>query len=100
MSLVQVKAKSQITIPAKIRELLGIKEGDYLEAEVKRDSIILTPKEIIDKKKEKAREKIFALLEKNWQRNKNVPYKEIEAVVNKAVQKVKEEEIREIKARE
>jgi hypothetical protein len=49
--------------------------------------------------KEKARERIFALLEKNWQRNKDIPYEEVEAVVNRAVQKVKEEKIREIKVR-
>jgi len=49
MSLVQVREKAQITIPNKIRKILRIKEGDYLEAEVESNKIILIPKILIDK---------------------------------------------------
>ena len=51
MPLVQVREKAQITIPSKIRKALGIKEGDYLEAEVKDNKIVLIPKILIDKAK-------------------------------------------------
>jgi len=47
--LVQVREKAQITLPSKIRKTLGIKEGDYLEAEVKGNKMVLIPKILIDK---------------------------------------------------
>jgi len=49
MSLVQVREKAQITIPSKIRKTLGIKKGDYLEAEVEDNRIVFVPKVLIDK---------------------------------------------------
>jgi len=49
MPLIQVREKAQITIPSKIRKALGIKEGDYLEAEVEGNKIVLIPKILIDK---------------------------------------------------
>jgi AbrB family looped-hinge helix DNA binding protein len=41
--LVQVKKKAQITIPLKIREAVGIDEGDMLDVEVKDKEIVLKP---------------------------------------------------------
>ena len=49
MSLVQVREKAQITIPSKIRKALGIKKGDYLQAQVENNKIVLVPKVLIDK---------------------------------------------------
>jgi len=49
--LVQVREKAQITLPSKIRKALGIKEGDYLEAEVEGNKIVLVPKILVDKAK-------------------------------------------------
>jgi len=49
MSLVQVREKAQITIPSKIRKILGIKKGDYLEAGIEDNKIVFIPKVLIDK---------------------------------------------------
>ena len=49
MPLVRVREKAQITIPSKIRKALSIKEGDYLEAEVEDNKIVLIPKILVDK---------------------------------------------------
>ena len=49
MPLVQVREKAQITLPSKIRKALDIKEGDYLEAEVEDNKIVLIPKILVDK---------------------------------------------------
>jgi len=49
MPLVQVREKAQITLPSKIRQALGIKQGDYLEAEVEGNKIVLIPKILVDK---------------------------------------------------
>lgn len=49
MPLVQVKPRAQVTLPFKIRERLGIKEGDYLEADIEGDKVILVPQALINK---------------------------------------------------
>jgi AbrB family looped-hinge helix DNA binding protein len=47
--LVQVRKKSQITLPQSIRKVLNIEEGDYLDVRVKDGEIILKAKKLIDK---------------------------------------------------
>ncbi len=49
MALVQIREKSQITIPSSIRKELGIKKGDYLEVIREGDRILLIPKIVVDK---------------------------------------------------
>lgn len=46
---VKVKAKYQITLPASIRERVGVALGDLLEAKIEGEKITLTPKAVIDK---------------------------------------------------
>lgn len=48
-NLIQLRRKSQITIPNKIRKVLGLEEGDYLQAELQNNKIILSPKIMLDK---------------------------------------------------
>ncbi len=47
--LIQVREKAQITLPSKVREVLGIREGDYLEAKVQKNGLLLSPKIMFDK---------------------------------------------------
>lgn len=42
--VVQVKKRSQVTIPKKAREKLGIKEGDILEVAIEKDALVLQPR--------------------------------------------------------
>ncbi len=49
MTLIRVKQKAQITLPSSIRRALGIEEGDYLQAEVQGNKVVLTPKSVITK---------------------------------------------------
>jgi AbrB family looped-hinge helix DNA binding protein len=59
MSLVvKVKTKSQVTIPGKLRQQLGIEEGDLLEAKVERGKITLTPTSIVDRRLAEALEDV------------------------------------------
>lgn len=41
--LVHVKKKAQITLPLKVREAVGVMEGDMLDVTIKDNEIILTP---------------------------------------------------------
>ncbi|MCD6361223.1 MAG: AbrB/MazE/SpoVT family DNA-binding domain-containing protein [Armatimonadetes bacterium] len=47
MTLIRVRDKAQITLPAKLRREVGIKEGDYLEARVEGNTIVLAPQDIL-----------------------------------------------------
>ncbi len=50
MPLLQVKRHFQITLPSKLRQVLDLKEGDVMEAElVDGQAIILKPKVLVDK---------------------------------------------------
>ena len=49
MSLVTVKKKFQVVIPAQVRRKVGIKVGDLLEAKVQRGTITLKPQSVIDR---------------------------------------------------
>ena len=49
MSLAKVKQKGQVTIPADIREELGLDEGDYVEVTREGSRIVLTPKEVVER---------------------------------------------------
>lgn len=49
MSLVTVKPKFQVTIPAKLRRGLDLHEGDLLEATVVGDGILFRPKQVVDR---------------------------------------------------
>ena len=49
MPLVTVKPRYQVTIPAKLRKGLGLREGDIMEATVAGDGILLRPKDVVDR---------------------------------------------------
>ena len=49
MPLVTVKPKFQVTIPAKIRKGIDLREGDIMEATLVGDGILFIPKELVDR---------------------------------------------------
>ena len=49
MLLITVKPKFQVTIPAKLRKGLDLREGDLMEATVVDDGILLRPKQVVDR---------------------------------------------------
>lgn len=48
MTLVKVGSKHQVTIPKEIFVKLGLKPGDYLDAQLRNGKVVLAPKEIMD----------------------------------------------------
>jgi len=47
MSLMRVRAAAQLTLPADVRTALKIKEGDYLEAEIVKEGVLLKPVSVV-----------------------------------------------------
>jgi len=86
MPLVQVREKAQITISSKIRKTLGIKQGDYLEAEVEDSKIVLIPKILVDKAEavtlsKKGEEMLQEALE-NVKKGKVKEFKNVEELID------------------
>lgn len=50
MTAVKIGVSRQIVIPKKVYDQLKLASGDYLEVEVEGDRLILTPKELVDKR--------------------------------------------------
>ncbi|MEW6487386.1 MAG: AbrB/MazE/SpoVT family DNA-binding domain-containing protein [Thermodesulfobacteriota bacterium] len=49
VALAKVARHGQVTLPASIRRAAHVDEGDYLEVRVSGESIVLTPKKLVDK---------------------------------------------------
>jgi len=58
MRAVKVGVSRQVAIPKEVHDQLGLSPGDYLEVEVKGNRIILTPKQLVDKRLEEAEEDV------------------------------------------
>jgi AbrB family looped-hinge helix DNA binding protein len=47
--LVQIRKKAQITLPASVRQKLGIEEGDFVDVQIKDGDIVLKVMKMISK---------------------------------------------------
>ena len=88
MPLIKVIRNGQITLPAGLREELDIKEGDYLEAEVKEKEIILRPKVVLDRND--AVKMLHQIMDDVQSRTKGIDTEEIEREVAEAIREVRE----------
>ena len=50
MPAVKVGVSRQVAIPKKLHDELGLSPGDYLEVELKDGRLVLTPKQLIEKR--------------------------------------------------
>lgn len=53
MSLVKVRQRGQVTLPQDVRDQLQIEEGNYLEASVENYTIVLKPKVMVDRRRDR-----------------------------------------------
>jgi len=49
MPLVTIKPKFQVTIPAKLRRGINLREGDIMEATVMEDGILFRPMDVVNR---------------------------------------------------
>ena len=61
MPLVTVKPKFQVTIPARLRRGIALREGDIMEATLAGDGILLRPTQVVDR--DTAADRVAAALE-------------------------------------
>lgn len=95
MPTIKILRNGQLTLPAKLRKALDLEEGDFLNAELKEDKIILRPAAVVEKRKieEGARKRFFKLIEENWKKNKDLNSKQVKKIVNEAVKEVREKRV-------
>lgn len=53
MAAVKIGTSRQVVIPKKIHDDLGLTPGDYLEVEVQRGKLVMTPKTLVNKEVER-----------------------------------------------
>jgi AbrB family looped-hinge helix DNA binding protein len=60
MSLMRVRAAAQLTLPADVRKALNVQEGDYLEAEIVDQGVLLKPVSVVarDRRRQQAWKRI------------------------------------------
>jgi AbrB family looped-hinge helix DNA binding protein len=72
MPTTKVTRHGQITLPASVRERLGIEEGDLVEIDVEDERAVLIPKKLIDKNQ-------AYFWTRKWQEGERVADEDIEA---------------------
>ena len=90
MPLAKVLRSGQITLPKEVRQSLKIKEGDLIDFEIKGTSVIMRPKELIDKRDLEALRRGFDTLQNAFQQGtKDMTETEVEALISEAVKSAK-----------
>ena len=51
MTLMRLRRAAQLTLPADVRRALNVKDGDYLEAQVTKDGVLLRPVSVVERKR-------------------------------------------------
>jgi AbrB family looped-hinge helix DNA binding protein len=51
MALMPVRRLAQLTLPAEIRRALNVQEGDYLEAKVVKNGVLLQPVAVVERQR-------------------------------------------------
>lgn len=51
MTLMRVRRAAQLTLPADIRQALNVQEGDYLEASITPEGVLLKPVSVVQRER-------------------------------------------------
>ena len=88
MPVMKITENGQITIPKKIRDELGLKKGDLVEAERKDNQILITPKKLGGK----AFQKVLAVMDRVNEKNKGVSEETVIEYATQAIAELRAEE--------
>jgi AbrB family looped-hinge helix DNA binding protein len=51
MALMRVRRMAQLTLPTEVRRALNVQEGDYLEAQIVKDGVLLKPVAVVQRER-------------------------------------------------
>lgn len=89
MAIAKILEHGQITIPKSIRENLGLKKGDVVDARIEGDCIVITPRKLVASKDW---EKLLQLMHSVHEQNKGISEEEVYHDVERAVAELRQEE--------
>jgi len=89
MPIVKIMQHGQVTIPKKIREILGLRKGDLAVAEIEGEKIVITPKRLVE---DKALQQLRSVLAEVHAKNKGVSEEEVVRYATQAIAELREEE--------
>lgn len=94
MELIKVRRNFQLTIPQALREKLGLAVGDYVQADLEDERIVIRPVEVQPgagerQRSRKEREAAYAILDEIWGKMKGEEPEVIEETVKEAVQEAR-----------
>lgn len=51
MTLMRVRSAAQLTLPGNVRQALNVREGDFLEARITKDGVLLKPVSVVQRER-------------------------------------------------
>ena len=97
MELIKVRRNFQLTIPLALREKLGLAVGDYVQADIEDEHIVIRPVEVVRtgegerRRSSKEREKAYAILDEISRQMIDEEPEVIEETINEAVRQAREQ---------
>src|SRR5437016_11591241 len=87
MALMRVRRLAQLTLPAEVRRALNVQEGDYLEAQIVKEGVLLKPVAVVQR--ERAWQRIQQVTARVHERNPDPrkSSKEVEEEIGESIQR-------------
>lgn len=95
MELIKVRRNFQVTIPQALREKLGLAVGDYVQADIEDEKIVIRPVEVVSpgagerRRTAGEREAAYAALDEIWAKMKDEDPEVVEKTVKEAVKEAR-----------
>ena len=89
MAVAKIRERGQITIPKQIRDSLGLKKGDVVEARIEGDCVVIMPKKST---KPENWTKLLQVMNSVHQQNRGVSEEEVYQDVERAVAELRQED--------
>lgn len=89
MAAAKILEHGQITIPKQIRESLGLKKGDVVDARLEGDCVVITPKKLVAPEDW---EKLLQMMNTVHEQNRGTSEEEVYQDVQRAVDELRQED--------
>ena len=89
MAVAKILERGQITIPKQIRESLGLKKGDVVDARIEGDCVVITPRKLATSEDWAG---LLQVMKSVHEQNRGISEEEVYRDVERAVAELREEE--------
>ena len=89
MAIAKILEHGQITIPQPIRESLGLKKGDVVDARIEGDCVVITPRKLVTSEDW---EKLLQVMDSVHKQNRGISEEEVYQDVQRAVAELRQED--------